>query len=132
MKKILLIFTCIILTACSTNKSLLNKKQECFKYKKELEKRHNKQLSIKGLQTYSYVNNVFYSKKQDSCLYMLTVSSIHSGKPGENGQLKVLGLYDYLEGEKLYSIQGCDGELHCGSSVTEAENTFQKQLKKYE
>lgn len=122
----------LLLAGCTSNDSLLSKKQECFGYKTSIEESKNSNYSGTDLATSTTVAKVFYSPKQDSCLYVLETSSLHTNKPGANGSSDIFGLYDYLTGEEIYSIEGCDGELHCGLSGKEAENNFKDELKKYE
>jgi hypothetical protein len=120
-----------LLTGCATNPDLLSKKQECFSYKKALEESKNTSFSMKGLSTSTTVNRVFYSSKENSCLYVLQTSSMHTDEPGANGFTDTFEIYDHLEGVKLYSVKGCDGELYCGLSAEEAESEFTEELEKY-
>ena len=133
MKKFAItIYTAVLLVGCASDESLLSKKQECFDYRSGLEEEHNSDYLGSDLATSTTIMKVFYSPKQDSCLYVMETSSRNTNDPGANGSMEALGLYDHLTGDRLYLAEGCDGELHCGFSTQEARNKFYEELKKYE
>lgn len=123
--------TTFFLTACS-NESFLVEKEKCFSYKDKIEENNNASFTSETEIYSESIEKVFYSPKMDSCLYSKRTSLFRKNTPGENGSIVGIGLYDYLTSERILFHQGCDAELHCGSSIIEAEMAFQKELKDYE
>lgn len=134
MKKFFLLSIVIIIitTGCSIKTSNLNEKEKCANYRKTMENMHN-YANIKDDNNESkMVTKIFYSPKSDSCLYSTRLYSITNNKPGENGTIAEYELYDFFTNEKVLNEKGCDGEIHCGLSVQDAEKSFNNKLKKYE
>lgn len=131
MKKIAIaIIIMSLLSGCS--KSFLVEKESCFKHLATLEKKLNNNSSTKDFSASIQVSKIFYSPKVDSCLYVLKTYSSTRNKPGASGTIVDYDLYNLLTKEKLTNIKGCDGELHCGLSTSEAEITFNKKVFTYE
>ncbi|MFA6918204.1 MAG: hypothetical protein WC285_05260 [Candidatus Gracilibacteria bacterium] len=130
MKKIAIaIITMSLLLGC--NESFLAEKESCFKHLATLEKEFNDGYSIEGESAYTQVSEIFYSPKVDSCLYILETRSNSMNAPGSNGIIVNYDLYNLLTKERLIDVKGCDGELHCGLSTTEAETTFKSKIVDY-
>ena len=94
MKKVLLITSIVfelILAGCGqqgwlSKDELFEKKQECAKYKNDIEKSIEEENS-KNLESHKYLNEIFYSPKNNSCLYIYTT---------DNGQYINHFLVNYL------------------------------------
>ena len=143
MKKQLtiLLFILIILPligfGCNLKKdSYLAEKEKCFKYSEEINK-SNRLVSYYGDEGekgsfVQFVQEVFFSPKADSCLFVLFSSTETKQTPGENGIVYAYRLVDYFNSSNNIIIEeGCSGEIHCGQSINEAENNFKKKLKEY-
>lgn len=76
------------------NEALFQKKQECQKYRQEIEKRLNERGNTlsDGTRLYFVLNKIFYSPKANSCLYIATM---------EGGSDEAWFLEDALSGEGL-------------------------------
>lgn len=133
MKKfaiIIIVILTVIFVGCK--KSMLEEKELCFQYLGSLQKEFNRDYPSENLYVYTTVKKIFYSKKLDSCLYLLETSSSTYNQPGENGRIVNYDLYNLLTSEKLLGVQGCDGELHCGALPEEAEISINNIISDYE
>ena len=75
MKKLtIIIFTLLfILTSCSnledTKKAELENKEMCYKYKEQIQKEIDKSLIKLWWETWKWLWEIFYSKKENACFY---------------------------------------------------------------
>lgn len=136
MKKITIaILLTIFLTGCTSNTkntNFLSEKEKCFNYKEKLEKENNYNNVSEGFSVRSNVSKIFYSPKQNSCLYVIELSSSTKNNSGSNGAILEYKLVDLFNGKQLLYEEGCDGELHCGYSTIEAKEAFESKIKPYE
>ncbi len=85
-----------------TPEELFNKKQECAKYKLQLEKKLKEEYfesSQTGAQMSHYLEKIFYSPKANSCLYIENEWTLINGKL----TFEAYNLRDVLTGETIVS-----------------------------
>lgn len=147
-KTFFIIVTAIILTGCSQNASTLEKvssqknepslekvsfekKKECAELRDQIEARIQKDWPESEFNGYIALEKIFYSPKQDSCLYTYKVSRYVKdlGTSFEDYELVDAFTNESITGETgCIPVKDCDGI----QSVSEAHYKFSAELKQYE
>ena len=87
----------------NNNKDIFHKKQECQKYKNEIEIQLEDEdliISKTGVQTFNSLDEIFYSPKLDSCLYVSTDTMYLYGVRNS----EIPSLSDALTGETMLTM----------------------------
>ncbi|HEY4513061.1 MAG TPA: hypothetical protein VJH06_00925 [Candidatus Paceibacterota bacterium] len=107
-----------------TKEVSFEQKQECAIYKKQIEDKFEKNNNGEIAVEYYYFDRIFYSPKEDSCLY------VYSGQFGlkANERYRMLYLADALSGDILYQKT----VVREGKVLFEEENDFNVNARSYE
>lgn len=135
MKKKLLIITFLVLmglTGCSATKTnqsstnnLFEKKKDCANLKDKIENNIKEEWNDNARS--AWLDKIFYSPKQNSCLYTMQISTNING-----AIIEIYNLFDAFTNEKLISEKGCLPEDECGASLANAKTYFLEKLAEYE
>ena len=100
------------------------KKQECAIYKKQIEDKFEKNNNGDIVAEYYYLDRIFYSSIEDSCLY------VYSGQFGLKAteRYRVLYLADALSGDIITQAT----VIKEGKFMYDEENGFNQRVKTYE
>lgn len=80
-----------------TNSSQFEKKQECAKYKQDIENDINK--NYNDSTRIAFLTEIFYSPKRDSCLYTFKIDVLNN-----KSLTSILKLEDYLSSQLVESM----------------------------
>lgn len=134
MKKIILvIFFTFLLTGCA-NKQVsqsnpandFQNKKECASLTREIENKIHEKY-VKDTERTAQLEEIFYSKKNNSCLYKMSASVLIN-----NVYFKSYQLIDALTEKIIATTDGCLPAETCGKTWTEAENYINEQIKNNE
>ena len=107
-----------------TQEVSFEKKQECATYKKQIEDKFERNNNGETAIEYYYFDKIFYSPKQDSCLY------VYSGSFGIKAKERYTTLYlaDALSGDIITQATS----ISEGKFMYDAQNNFNQLVKSYE
>jgi len=130
MKKLLLISVLlgsIILAGCNqkwlSESELFTKKQECAKLKNDIETDIEKARNGDAR-----LDKIFFSPKQNSCLYTMTRSFMTD----DSVNMEFYTLVDALSNEAIFSERWCIPEDYCKKSIDDATYSFILKVEEYE
>lgn len=133
MKKLFLTLVIIfVLSGCSNSNSntelskdfLFQKNKECSQLRESLDQ--NAQEFAKSTGFNVEIRTLFYSPKENSCLFTRALTTLNNGIISDYETL--INAYTW---EKLYSVDSCDPNYNCERSMKEGEQEMSKKIATY-
>lgn len=104
---------------------LVQQKIECAELRPTVESRIAEQYNDET--RFAWLEKIFYSQKQNSCVYTMHIQS-RTLDP----VIELHILFDALTGEGIIEERGCLPKDDCGKSLTEALGDFLRRIEEYE